>query len=439
MKKPYVTIHSRRITDKGCSALNKLWTKDFKIITIGSIISMLGNSVAGFAIGLVVLDLTDSTLLFSLFMVVYNLPKIVAPLFAGPYLDRFSRKKMIYTLDFMSSIIFAVMFLLLRAEWFNYPFFLMIVLLIGTIDGIYAVAYESFYPNLVSEGNFSKAYSISSMIYPLASFMVPVASVIYNQSGSAAPLFAFNAVTFFVAAIFETQIGYRENHMKETSDKDMKGFSLISYKADFKEGLRYMMAEKGLLVITAYFFISMFAGGGLNVLHLPFFKNNPELFSHIPIDVVTLYTIISSFGVLGRLIGGMIHYKYHYPVPKKFLIAITVYSSISLLEAFQLYFPVVLMAASFFLIGIMGVTSFNIRISATQSYVPDEKRGRFNGTFQMIVSAGNILGQLLAGFLGEFYQERHIIIGLMTINMLAVYFIMYRKREHVKKIYNRRV
>lgn len=419
--------------------MNKLWTKDFKIITIGSIISMLGNSVAGFAISLLVLDLTDSTLLFSLFMVVYNLPKIVAPLFAGPYLDRFSRKKMIYTLDFISAFIYLIMFVLLSIKWFNYPIFLMIVLFIGTIDGIYAVAYESFYPNLVSEGNFSKAYSISSMIYPLASLMLPVASVIYENSGSAAPLFAFNAVTFFLAAVFETQIGYKENHIKENTDGDNRGFSYMSYKADFKEGLDYMRAEKGLLAITIYFCITMFASGGLNVLHLPFFKNNPELFSNIPLNSVTLYTIISSFGVVGRLIGGMIHYKYRYPVPKKFLIAIWVYTVIAFLEAFQLYFPVVLMAASFFLIGIMGVTSFNIRISATQSYVPDDKRGRFNGTFQMIVSAGNIIGQLLAGFLGDLYQERHVILGFMIINILAIYFIMYRKRDHVKKIYNRRV
>lgn len=132
--------------------MNKLWTKDFKIITIGSIISMLGNSVAGFAIGLLVLDLTDSTLLFSLFMVVYNLPKIVAPLFAGPYLDRFSRKKMIYTLDFMSAFIYVIMFFLLYVKWFNYPVFLFIVLLIGTIDGVYAVAYESFIPILFRKG-----------------------------------------------------------------------------------------------------------------------------------------------------------------------------------------------------------------------------------------------------------------------------------------------
>ncbi|HSL86518.1 MAG TPA: MFS transporter, partial [Bacteroidales bacterium] len=173
--------------------------------------------------------------------------------------------------------------------------------------------------------------------------------------------------------------------------------------------------------------------------HLPFFKNNPELFSNIPINVVTLYTLVSSFGVLGRLTGGFIHYKYKYPVAKKFIIALTVYTTISVLEAFHLYFPVPLMMLSFFIIGIMGVTSFNIRISATQSYVPDSKRGRFNGTFQMIVSAGNILGQLLAGFLGEIFPERNVITMFMAINLMAIIFIMYNKREHVKKIYNRRV
>ncbi len=418
--------------------MNKLWTNDFKIITIGTIISMLGNSVAGFAVGLLVLDYTQSTLLYALFMVTYNLPKIIAPLFAGPYMDRFSRKKVIYTMDFISSGIFFIMFLLLRANWFNYGVFLMVVLLIGTVDGIYAVAYESFYPNLVSKGNFSKAYSISSMIYPLAAFMVPVASFIYARTGSAAPLFAFNSITFLIAAIFETRIGHQEVHLNQNNDLD-KGFNMVQYKTDFKEGISYILKERGLLVITAYFCITMFAGSGAQTLYLPFFKNNPELFSHIPIDVVTLFTLVSVFGVVGRLTGGAIHYKYKYPINKKFAIALTVYTSIAILEAFQLYFPIPLMMVSFFVIGIMGVTSFNIRISATQSYVPDDKRGRFNGTFQMIVSAGSIVGQLMAGVLGEVFPERQIITMFMVINFIAVILIMYRKRDHVKKIYNRRV
>lgn len=97
------------------------------------------------------------------------------------------------------------------------------------------------------------------------------------------------------------------------------------------------------------------------------------------------------------------------------------------------------MAISFFLVGILSVTSFNIRISATQSYIPDEIRGRFNGVFQMLCTLGSIIGQLLAGGLGEFMPERIIIIMFMSLNLLGVIFVMYRGREHVKKIYNRAV
>ncbi len=78
----------------------KLWTRDFTILTLGTVVSMLGNAVAGFAIGLLVLDKTDSVLLYALFMTCYSIPRIVLPMVAGPYLDRFSRKRVIYTLDF---------------------------------------------------------------------------------------------------------------------------------------------------------------------------------------------------------------------------------------------------------------------------------------------------------------------------------------------------
>ena len=47
--------------------LQKLWTYDFTVITIGSLISMVGSSMAGFSISLLVLDYTGSTFLYMLF------------------------------------------------------------------------------------------------------------------------------------------------------------------------------------------------------------------------------------------------------------------------------------------------------------------------------------------------------------------------------------
>lgn len=412
----------------------KLWTKNFTIITLGSAVSMLGNMVAGFAIGLLVLEKTDSTFLYSLFMVFYNMPKVVAPLMAGPIVDRFSRRKIIYTLDFISATIYMLMFLVLNADFFNFFALLAVCLVIGSIDGIYTVAYESFYPNLITTGNFRKAYSISSMLMPLASFMTPVASMVYNVLGTLAPLFLFNSATFFVAAICETQIKHKEESRENTKSTNAK-----QYIDDFRQGLNYIKGEKALIVITSYFFVCNMAGGVMNTLLLPFFKNNAALYSHIPIDVITLYTLITTTGLAGRFAGGLIHYKFKYPASKKFIIAICVYFTCSICDGFKLWLPVPVMFVVFFFVGIISVTSFNIRISATQSYVPDEVRGRFNGTFQMITTMGTLTGQVVAGSLAEFIPERTILIGMTVINCTAIFLTMFRHREDVKPLYNRDV
>ena len=114
----------------------------------------------------------------------------------------------------------------------------------------------------------------------------------------------------------------------------------------------------------------------------------------------------------------------------------TVYVTICFLEMGELFVPIPFMVAMFFLEGLLSVTSFNIRISATQSYLPDTKRARFNGTFSMLCSMGSIVGTLLSGALAEALPERGIIIGFNVLSLVAAYFLMYRGRSHVKKIYN---
>ena len=67
---------------------NPLWTRDFTIITMGSIISMFGNALAGFAVSLLVLDYTKSSFLYAIYIIVYTLPQIIMPIFSGAVLDQ---------------------------------------------------------------------------------------------------------------------------------------------------------------------------------------------------------------------------------------------------------------------------------------------------------------------------------------------------------------
>lgn len=404
----------------------KLWTKNFTIITFGTIISMFGSAASNFALGLIIFEKTNSPFLYSLFFIVCMIPMAIVPLFAGPFVDRFSRRKIIYTLDFMCFVLFALASIFAYFDYFNYFLYMLVGFLLGIISSIYNVSYESFYPMLISEGNYSKAYSISSLLYPLANtIMAPVSAIVYESVGLF-PLFVFDAISFLVAALLETQIKIKESQVQQEEER------AFDFKEEFKEGIQYLKAEKGLASVTKYFFVTMLAFGVIESLLLPFFKTNPDLGA-------TKYSLVLSTHTLGRILGGFMHYKIIIPKEKKFQIAIIVYTSISLLDCIFFFAPYKLMLVIYLVYGALGVTSFNIRTSATQSYVPNEKRGRFNGIFAVITMIGMVIGKLIGGIAGEVFYIPYIIVGTSILNLLAVYFIVYKDKKHVKLLYNRDV
>ena len=405
---------------------NKLWTKDFTTITLGSVVSMLGNSIAGFGMSLFVLDYMESTLLYAIYIFLYTLPQIVAPVISGPLMDRFSRRRTIYTLDFCSAAMYLGLGILIWLDVFNFGVFAAATFLIGCINSVYMVAFESFYPMLITEGNYSKAYSISGTLHTLTMFILPVATVAYNAFGLA-PLLAVNVVFFAVAAVFETRISDVESGTKMASGAS---YGAKSYFDDMKEGLRYLVSEKGLLAVTVYFTVISLAGGASSVITLPWFKETFENGEY-------MYMFVSVFSVIGRGLGGLIHYKFTLPAKRKFGIALFVYVSIALLEAFYLYTDITVMQVCCFLMGIFSVTSYNIRISATQSYVPNGIKGRFNGAFMMLNTVGTLLGELAAGVLSEFIPMRAALSVFLIFSAVSAIVIIGGNKKHVAPLYNR--
>lgn len=426
----------------------KLWTKDFSIIIIGSFISLLGAAVVGFAFGLLVFDKTGSTLKYAIMMAGFVVPQLIVPIFAGAFFDRHSRRKAIYVLDYIFSVMFVAITLVTYFDYFNYYLYLAVVILFGSLNSMYMVAYDSFYPNLISKGNYSKAYAISSLLYPIAStIMVPVAGWAYDAIG-VMPLFAFSACCSFATATVETFVTAKEPHLEQLVQNEVKAKKNIlrQFNTDLKDGLSYIKQEKGLMVITAYFFVTMSAGAVLSTLFLPFLKTN---FSEVTIQFGTkqfvwgaafLYSIIMGANTVGRLLGGAIHYKFRFPPEKKFDIALTVYVVIGILDAVILFMPKWwIMVIIQIVAGVFAVTSFNIRISGTQNHVQDNIRARFNGTFSLITMGGSILGQLVAGLLGEYFDARYIVLIAMVINFIAIWAIMFTGKNKVKPIYNNQI
>lgn len=407
---------------------NPLWTRDFTIITLGSVVSMVGNSLSGFAMSLMVLDYTSSSLFYAIYIMVFTLPQLIVPVFSGAILDRFSRKKTIYTLDYISSILYLTVGLLLFNGWFNYPLFALFVFILGSIQSIYQVAYQSFYPMLITEGNFSKAYSVASMLESVTVFIVPVSTLVYNVFGIG-PLMLANALCFFIAATVETRIKTEEKYVTDQKATEEKN-KIHQMLSDTKKGFEYLWQEKGLFFIALYFLFSSISGGASNVIYLPYMKAN---FAHGEY----YYLLFGGFMMLGRVLTSSWHYRNKLPVNKKFLITFIVYTTLSLINGALLYLPLALMFILGFIQGCMGVTSYTIRISATQSYVPDEKKGRFNGAFNMLSVLGCLIGEGIAGVLSELMDMRLVVVLVEVVVFASAVLIMGGGRKSVAPIYNR--
>ena len=154
---------------------------------------------------------------------------------SGPFVDKFSRRKTIYTLDFISSGVYLLFALAVFTKHMNFGVFLSVSIITGCISSVYGVAYESFYPLLISEGNYTKAYSIAGTLESLSFFMVPLGILMYKKAGIGY-IFLLDTMTFLVAAVCETQIKIKEEYVK----KEDESFGFKQYIRTYKEGLPYL-------------------------------------------------------------------------------------------------------------------------------------------------------------------------------------------------------
>lgn len=408
----------------------KLWNRNFTILAIGSFISALGSSAAGFGFGILIFTKTGSPLTLALFTVANILPRVITNFVIGPFIDRHSRKRIIVFIDFFYSILFAGIAMILFTGFFDVFTFTIIAAFFGVLDTIYRTAFMSLYPEVIPKGFHSKAYSFASLIWPIsAAIMAPTAAfMIENFDKGIAILMVFNAVTFIVTASLEVTINLKEKlNDKETGG----GFEFIQ---DFREGINYYKTEKGVLGIGLLFAAFSFVYASQDLLRMPYFINH---------NIYTLqhFSFLITAGALGRIFGGVIHYFFKYPPHKRFLIAVTVYFSVELLGATMLYMPYILMIIVSFTIGILSVTSFNIRMSATQTYIPSNMRGRINSTQEFFWNVGAIIGALIIGSIAEFssLDFRMIILLTSTVSLTAIFFIPIRMKSEFKNIYNKDV
>lgn len=401
-----------------------LWTKDFTIITIGTIISAIGGTAMQFAMSVVVYAETSSTWLTGIYSAISMMPLVILPLLAAPLVDRYARKKVIVFLDYLLGFVFLLVGSLFLKIGFIYSVYLLLGIVINSVGVVYSLAYDALYPELIPKGFAQKGYSISTLIYPMATaFMTPVAALIYNYFGVEI-IFFLEGVLLLIAATCETQIQIKEKHVQTEKVNTVKNFF-----EDIRFAFKYICKEKGLLYINLYMLVCTFAAEGVNLMVLAFFSTS-LLYN------LNHYSLLSTAEMFGRTLGGMLHYKIEIPSDKRYAISSKVYVIYEFCDGILLFvmFPVMLLLR--FFVGILGVNSANIRLSSTMNYIPTEIRARVNSFFTIMTFFGAISAKLLAGYLGEIFPYQWVVVMFCGCSLIAACFFILMKKKEISLIYN---
>lgn len=401
----------------------RLWTRNFTLAFTGMIMSAVGGVGLGVAINVVVFTQTQSTILSAIFGALFMVPQLILPLVAGPVIDRRDPLKVLVRNEVFLAVLFFAAAVYTYFYGFSYIVYSVFGMMVSCFGVISNLAASSVIPQIMARENYVRGNAIINIIYPLCSIAVtPIAIKLFDLYGLPIILAAHGVLSLIDAAL-ESRIDVKFEFIQAEKT------NLKEYGRDLKEGFLYFLKDPAIRSVFLLFAIVNLSAASYNVLIYPFFNRSATLTN----DHFALMTSISS---AGYLVGGLLHYFIKIPESKRFLIAISVYFAFTILDGAFFLMPFAIMCGVRFLLGILGMNSANIRVSAVQSHVPYHLRAKVNALFFVMTSATAMLGQLGAGALGEALPYWLIQVAFQAAYFIGIVVFALPKRNKVRELYN---
>ncbi|MDT2874293.1 MFS transporter [Lactococcus lactis] len=406
--------------------------KNFLILLIGQIVSTFGSSVVRFSIDLYVLDITKRADVFSLIVAFSFLPYLFVSPLGGIFADRFNKKTILITLEFLNAALIISLMTLLSLKENPIISIAVILMLLSVISAFYLPTVQSSVPLITDKENLEASNGIISSIGALTNILAPaVGGASYSFLGIRMLLICASFV-FIVAAIIELFISIP--YKKIVSGKKIIS-TLIS---DFNEGFNYVIHKNKTV-------LSLSISASLINLTLSSFVivGTPIILRTVMHSNNTMYSIgmliLESGTILGAIFAGKIskHFKINQLYKGVLLTALFLLlgglSTLSIVNhhSYMMFFVIY----SFFNALIMAIaTAISIiAISYIQRNTPETLLGKTMATIMALAQVAAPIGQIFYGFvLQKYIASVYISVLIATILTVAVSCFAKASLKNVK-------
>lgn len=382
---------------------SKLFSRDFRLVVIGQIISILGSAILRFALDLYVLDITGRADVFALVLALSAIPGILFTPIGGAIADRFSRRNLMVLFDFSSSAVVAVLLLLLGSGNGQVLTIGLILAVLSVISSVYQPTVQACVPALTTQENLPAANGIVSGVGAVSNLLGPVlGGVLYGIVGLNT-LLAFSCAAFFLSAVMEIFI--RIPFVKQARSKAM----LPTIAGDMKDSVRYVVKKRPQILKI------LILAAALNLFMSPFLIIGVPYILRITMQSSgTMYGIgmgIAQFStILGALLIGRVSKKMSVStLYKQLLFTAALIVPMALATApFVLglgYWPSFILFFAFggTMMAVITIISIFV-ITAIQLNTPNEMLGKVMALVMAVSQCAAPLGQAIYGFAFEHFR-----------------------------------
>lgn len=184
----------------------KLFTRNFVLLLLGQVFSLIGNYALKFALSMYVLEQTGSAGIFGTILAVAVVPTILLSPLGGVLADRLNRRSMMVALDGISGLAVLLTFLFLRADT-ALPLIAALQVVLGILGAFESPTVQACVPQMHSGANLLRANALVNQVQALAALVTPFAGSLLYTAWGIRPVLAAVCLCFFCTALLECRIG----------------------------------------------------------------------------------------------------------------------------------------------------------------------------------------------------------------------------------------
>ncbi len=391
-----------------------LTVRNYQLYFTGQSISLIGFWLQQVALGWLMFQLTQSAFWVGLVATASGLPFLLFSTFAGVFIDRSSKKKILIWTQIFEALIALILAVMVMTNTITPEIVLVLAFLTGISGSLDLPARFSFIIEMVGKGYLGSAVSINVAVFNGARFVGPALAGILIASFGVGWAFLLNAISYLPGILAVLAI-----KPVETPEKTIDLHPWESYK----EGLRYAFTHAQLRVLmllasTMAIFIWPYTTL-MTIIAEVTFKSGPS----------GLGSLLAATG-LGSLFGAILTSAILDKVSRVKMVFGGLFLGTTSLLLFALTTNFIFAHILLFLAGFGIIAIASSQNTLMQQLSPPQMRGRINSVYLTAFVGMMPVGNALGGYLADKISAQFSIgLGAIATFLLGLYlYVSHRDK-----------